>query len=176
MLRAPRYTHHWHCGVRFARGDVAGGSTCRTQGLQSFVLYLPFVALQPQEKPFYGIFKSRTAAKATATNLFRVLAPFMKEHYPVFYEGLRHARPLTVPWTVPGHAPHHVLVHPHPLTHMKGMRMADGWRSHNLPPHPLAPNSTGGQPTPPSMRGGFPPPKGTTYVHPELPSGILTQP
>jgi hypothetical protein len=45
-------------------------------------------AEMPQEKPFYGIFKSRTAAKATATNLFRVLAPFMKEHYPVFYEGL----------------------------------------------------------------------------------------
>ena len=54
------------------------------------------------------------------------------------------------------------------------------------PPHPPLPfvepvrftaNPVCGQPTPPpSMRGGFPPQRANTNVHPEVPPSILTQP
>ena len=37
-------------------------------------------------------------------------------------------------------------------------------------------NPTGGQSTHPPTSGGFPPQKANTYVHPEVPTGVLTQP
>ena len=43
-------------------------------------------------------------------------------------------------------------------------------------PSIFTPNPTGGQPTPPPTRGGFPPQKVNTCVHPEVPMGVLFQP
>ena len=48
--------------------------------------------------------------------------------------------------------------------------------SRNLEPAPYTPNPTGGQPTPPSPSGGFPPQKVNKYVQAEVPTGILTPP
>ena len=40
----------------------------------------------------------------------------------------------------------------------------------------LNPNPTAGHPTHQSTSGGFPPQKANTYIHPEMPTGILLQP
>ena len=41
-------------------------------------------------------------------------------------------------------------------------------------PAPLTPDPTGGQPTPLSTSGGFPPQKAHTYVHAEVSTGTLS--
>ena len=43
-------------------------------------------------------------------------------------------------------------------------------------PAPFILNPTGGQPTHPSTCGGFPPQRGTKYVHPKVPTDIPVQP
>ena len=54
-----------------------------------------------------------------------------------------------------------------------------GWYHERPPvfePAPFTPNSAGGQPTQPSTSGGLSTRKAYTYVHPEAPTGIRTQP
>ena len=43
-------------------------------------------------------------------------------------------------------------------------------------PAPFTPHPMGGQPTHPSTSGGCPPQKANKYSHPEVPTGVLTQP
>ena len=54
-----------------------------------------------------------------------------------------------------------------------GSRLPTSFFFWNPPP---SPPTQWGNPTPPSSRGGVPPQKANTYVHPGVPTGILTQP
>ena len=60
--------------------------------------------------------------------------------------------------------------------HRHGAIMSEPPMSRGFVPAPFTPNPAGGQPTPPSTSGVLPPQKGNKYLHPEVPTGILTQP